>query len=891
MIDQGGYEKIASDPARWLPDFAQRQKQAALEVYGLLIPYIRKGSITSIIDIGCGGGEILLDISARLSKEPGLSSMRDKPLRLIGLDSEKAQIDQAERHKAARTCGASLDIIFLRCPAHLEPLAELEHHLGEGLQWHDAMARTAILCLGHTIFHLPYLKSFLEYFAQHSEACPQLWIVDIYHSWDRVLAELALGREVKEPRSLTTDCEGNSVLNVLFTRPIAGSDERIERGLRHFSFPDGASSAESVVTNQVAWSSEKLVQAFAKARYIVTHEAPGRSGYGEVVRLGFALPQRTFPLPALFLDFKTIPKPPAALPTEESASMSPLKVIANWIAQSGLIKSEDDGGFDFVLVEVVPWYNDREGLRALNQEVLICAKQALSDEHRLRGMLGAYGEALLGLQSAGLGEFFHPSFSGSDFGSDWADVHFSLLSSSIATDNIRRPKDYAKYQSWLNILSSIEPGPKSPLEPNFESISLATHIAGWLQTIPIGDLVVTDDTGSPDSIERHRLRVRRDYPDKVADGGDLPSAETLRRDLELVHTLLHERLRAAFGLDRPGGSSRKTVLLGIPLRCSLDERPSPGWPLPPRYRGGVWIFAGVNKLFGPEENIQLGDLARLTVLLESSAIDAKAAEAFSRIVIDRTKQLNPSPAFQQAEKSWQDAILAVEEHGFFRSEDDLYFHTIPAWRALKEEERPQPQASQLIQTACKVMRAVTTHEFDLDFRESLILLKCLDHGPFLLPAAVVAKILGMDKIAVRHSVGDEDYSALRTSQYVSAGQLARAIYGFCLSKPNNGWTVLRALDRVDTPAPQYRLVFESEFKTKHDRDLAYDRLFMRPEIRMGRSGRRSGKPSGTEALSWIRTATRVRASGGDFIEGSELSTRDKMGTERRLKIEFTFPLE
>lgn len=886
MNGAAGYTQLAADPSEVFPDFHQRQTLAALEVYEFLLPHLRRGSITTIVDLGCGSGEILRTIAARLN-EVGEIEERLRSVRLVGLDSEEAQIDQA-RNRGVDCVDGQVCPEFVLCAPERLPFEYLRAAaFPDETSWRDAVSKMAVLCLGHTIFHLPYLPSLFTHLADTPQDRPQLWLVDVYHSWDKALVDVAFG-EVREPRSFGKDADGNPTLNVLFTRKTDPPSESVDRGLLCIPVGTIGKAVDSIQTTQCAWPSEKLIGAFTQVQYLPIHRSTGPSGYGEMIRFGFATPNRTFPLPALFLDSKATPILSEVTSTDPT-QVSPIHLIAQWIARSGMIKPAGGGGFDFVLIEVAPWYHAHEGLRALSQEVLFCARTDRFDKGQATRMLEAYLHALPLVPQKGLGAYLHPGFAGYAFDRDWADVHFSVLDSARAADSAVRAEDQERYCRWTDELAKATPpelGPRS-----LQTLDLPEHISGWLETTLIKQFLLGDD------ITVHRNRLGEDYPEECRlQSSGLPERETLRRDLELVHTLLHERLRDAFELDTVKESAPKSVLLGIPLRSSLDQRRDAVSGLPERYRGGIWIFAAVNRDYGAMENAQLGDLARLAVLLESSAIDAKAAEAFSAIIAESTRQLLSQPRYRKAGEAWRRGEKAVEKLNPFPPGP---FHTPELWLSHNFDTLPyrmKRKHDAIIRSASRTLSQCIGEKRELDFRKSITLMKSLQHGSSYIPGMIILDLLScfpanQQACEVVSSIREDDFRSLACSPGVSGGQLARAVHQLCTSEPDGGRMIRKVLEPpVAGSTPVYHLAFHSEFDNPTLRDRAHDLLFTDPAVRMARD-RRPDPGSAVDACYSLRVGSRVGRdplAPGHFKADKEQAKITPIG-ERELSIEFWFP--
>src|ERR1035441_2331940 len=163
------------------PDFKALQKEAAAHIWDRILGRCGKDlampEIDTIIDLGCGEGTLTQLIAARAG-DSGVST--------IGIDCSAKAIKKA-RSRLAKT--------------HAQRLRFL-HHGGEeaalfewirdtlGINW----ARTALLCLSHTWFHLDQ-ESLISGIRRYR---PVLLVIDIFHTWDNTLGKLTGDKTVLE---------------------------------------------------------------------------------------------------------------------------------------------------------------------------------------------------------------------------------------------------------------------------------------------------------------------------------------------------------------------------------------------------------------------------------------------------------------------------------------------------------------------------------------------------------------------------------------------------------------------------------------------------------------------------------------------------------------------
>ena len=262
------YADLAAQNYAMLPGFNERQVEAGQEIFETLIPHIQKGAVKVIVDIGCGSGEVIVDLARRLShRQLNLGEAVTNSVILVGLDSSTVLIEKAKAKIAAVTLSESIRCEFEACdtPSNL-PWKQLDRLLKKnGDNFTAASAHMAVLCLGHTIFHLPYLDNLFEALENDAPSRPLMFMVDVYHSWDSTIAELKMSSTgtVAEPRSFTENGAGEKVLNVLFTRWVENSEQQeVERGLSQTCDLD-INGDEVIVTRQLARTSGDMAVAFA----------------------------------------------------------------------------------------------------------------------------------------------------------------------------------------------------------------------------------------------------------------------------------------------------------------------------------------------------------------------------------------------------------------------------------------------------------------------------------------------------------------------------------------------------------------------------------------------------------------------------------------------------
>jgi SAM-dependent methyltransferase len=923
--DHDWYADLAAQNYAMLPGFDDRQVEAAQEIFETLMPHIQKGALEIIVDLGCGSGEVLVDLARRLSARR-LNFGEAKSILLIGLDPSAALIRKADEDLQKVDLASSVACLFARCddPSTL-PLDQLDTLLrSQNKTFASTSERMAVLCLGHTIFHLLYLDDLFETLDASAPIRPLMFIVDVYHSWDSTIEELRTSDKVAvaEPRSFIENGSGEKVLNVLFTRWAEASGRKeVERGLVQALDMD-LRGEEVIVTRQLARTSGEMVAAFVKGRYLLAQKTASHSGYGEMNRFTFQRSMRSFPLPALFLDSKAVPSLASIRGDNPAVHASPLHILARWMDESGFIEpptpqysqngaSGHGGGFDFAIVETSPWYNSKDGLRALRLELLVCARAAEpegekgvgrsltsqllhgADVDSLSKALFEYRDTLLRLQGLDIGAFLHPRFAGYDGVNEWAHAHFSHLEGRSPELQFVEGGERDRYGRWRAALDLVAtPGGRDDaVLPDVPHTS--SNVKALVESSSISDFVDSLQ-GKMKTYDGRLLKDHRPDADATETFKNIDLG-ILTRDLDMVHILLHERLRLALGLDQEG-SMISSVLLGIPLRVLPDKFENPDQLLPDRHRGGVWVFAGKFGDFGPKQNAMLGDLARLAVLLSNTAIDAKAADALMSHQRDASRKWYERVIFANSQEKWVAAETKIDTGKFFASGSG--HHSEDAWKLLFEAEggllpNLMVMAEQMIQLSKELLTDCTDLEFELDFMTAVSLLHGICDNADTVSASAVVIVLQRAPGTFVGEFSQFSRQNIRCAHDVGGGRLLRAIHQLAWSVPKKGCITHKSV----TFAPDgdssgiCSIHFQSAFSDEAARDNAIKHLQMEPDIRMhilDRSKER-GPGEGNEAFYWLARATAIARDPATSKFGSG-AKRVKVDPQGELCLSVTFEL-
>jgi SAM-dependent methyltransferase len=177
--------------------FDRRQRIAARTIVERILLH-RDGQlfpvIDTVVDIGCGDGSLLAEISLAWSESQDTTSDSAHcpggrgELRCIGIDSciEMIQIAQ----KIARPEVGDLEFFTYAEDANTrtlnKPLSQVAT-IATGLDW----SRTALCVLGHTWFHMLDQDALLDEINKHR---PALLLVDVFDTWDDIIGSLSRER-------------------------------------------------------------------------------------------------------------------------------------------------------------------------------------------------------------------------------------------------------------------------------------------------------------------------------------------------------------------------------------------------------------------------------------------------------------------------------------------------------------------------------------------------------------------------------------------------------------------------------------------------------------------------------------------------------------------------
>jgi hypothetical protein len=393
-------------------------------------------------------------------------------------------------------------------------------------------------------------------------------------------------------------------------------------------------------------------------------------------------------------------------------------------------------------------------------------------------------------------------------------------------------------------------------------------------------------------MKSYDIRLVKDHRPDAGEAATSRSIEPagLARDLDMVQALLHERLRLALGLDEDT-SKMSSVLLGIPLRILVDEFPTTDRGLPDRYRGGIWVFAGKFGEFGPRQNSLIGDLARLSVLLANTAIDAKASDEMERSAVGRYKILYAQAPIARAQSAWFYGSKRVWDKELFSIDSSLSHHSLDEWSVHLRNDTLADLVSDAVEISNDVIASCIGANLDMTPWSKLVFLRGFIHGVGMLSLSVVANVLRLNgDVEIDCTIDDECRGYLRcnTDNRSNAGLLLHAIYALLSSKPNrqkNGeqdtgkMTVVRLL-LPNCDGGKCELVFEFEFYSESDRNAVENALWLDISEREREVGQQ-----GNTACLLMRLATTAFDEDGAQKADAEHTRIGEMG----LKLTFRFP--
>ncbi|HEX8481110.1 MAG TPA: class I SAM-dependent methyltransferase [Allosphingosinicella sp.] len=590
------YGQVALDFAQSLPGYAASQEKAAQRVLGLIAQNVDPYGLRTVVDLGCGSGEVLTLIANSVTR----------PLRLIGIDVSEHMLELARVRAAGTPAGSAIEFVLADTAIDLSGILSRLSEEGAG----NAISprHTAIICSGHTIFHLPYLEALLTRYRANPLERPALWVLDVHEGWDRALEAVNQGQRHYEPRAYKLEEDGTSSTVLLFTE--AAGPGHVRRGLVE-DRGHGPAAHPLVVTEQLACSSEQLASGFSRAGYMVEKRVTGDSGWGRMESWVFALPRKSISVPELLWgpEFAR-----AWAPTLIGADQSPLDFVREWIAGTDALSA---GGISSLLVEFVPYFDASPARRKLRQEMLFIRGVAAASHPEPLELFGVYDAVAKSLQRRNLGLYLHDYQTGfgvpqSDLPRGWTET--ARASHSRPDGTIQTRAGDATEEWLLRNLRHVAARRELAGKPDREDHAT---LDCWRRSLAIEELGAAI-TKENIAIQRRRARAVPGSSDPLA---------VLRHDYVKLLDLFHIGLRRGLRI----GASTRTAMLSAPLRVARsgnDDRLDT-LDIPSSYRGSVWIFAVMEDSYQPDTARVLRDLVKVSLLEGTASVEAVAADALA----------------------------------------------------------------------------------------------------------------------------------------------------------------------------------------------------------------------------------------------------------------------
>jgi len=243
------YGDLFQLPRMSSPKFERAQRDAAAHVFRALYPFVNQGLVKRIVDLGCGKGSILLELQRLFAetREGSAAQPAESWLELVGIDSDGSLIDSKERNPNR---GVSLRFALADAAGITDAVNKDD--------------RTALLVLGHTIFHFARSLESLEQFL--GQLRPVLWVIDCHRTWNDALSNAEERGIALEP--VWEEEPGGSII-CLQTATI-DDGTCVRRGLVRRAY--GSDEPPQVIfeTTQAAVKSDKLKEVLEKLGYFVS---------------------------------------------------------------------------------------------------------------------------------------------------------------------------------------------------------------------------------------------------------------------------------------------------------------------------------------------------------------------------------------------------------------------------------------------------------------------------------------------------------------------------------------------------------------------------------------------------------------------------------------------
>ncbi|MCI5149914.1 MAG: class I SAM-dependent methyltransferase, partial [Candidatus Electrothrix sp. MAN1_4] len=290
---------------------------------------------------------------------------------------------------------------------------------------------------------------------------------------------------------------------------------------------------------------------------------------------------------ALFLDNKSTTSSQKEHRPEDSFKNSPLQKVLSWIRQIE-ITHEHKHKLDFVLIDFGPWIesNDKSGLA---NEAFFCCKKKLGVKPR--SFIEDYQKNTICHQKLSIAPLLHPAFTGDTASDAWTGLQFQILHSDKPPLSTSDRQQLKLIKKWSE---DLEKTFITCLSKSSENIVSDDNTGNFDDFIYAYDSLTLKDLSVPDQ-SNYINRIFNDY-EELNNGNffEKESSKLMRKDLESVHTVFHQRLRKLISKNIEGEISKDycTFLIGIPINFATVSKAEPKEKksqISENYRGGLWI--------------------------------------------------------------------------------------------------------------------------------------------------------------------------------------------------------------------------------------------------------------------------------------------------------------
>jgi len=195
------------------PTFKTDQAIAASAIASSVLECVSNGGVTTVVDVGCGTGEILDTVRQHLVSKWGVD------VTCVGVDCCSEEIGLAkEAYPRCQFVHAKVEDWI-----HAEAA---DRDVDRQVDWH----RVALLCVGHTLPHFGNTEQVLEDIARLRPACI---VADFHNQWDEVATQLSLTNAlpIRKSKEGRPNADGTRNEFVLTTRRDNEDEDRVLRGI------------------------------------------------------------------------------------------------------------------------------------------------------------------------------------------------------------------------------------------------------------------------------------------------------------------------------------------------------------------------------------------------------------------------------------------------------------------------------------------------------------------------------------------------------------------------------------------------------------------------------------------------------------------------------------